>query len=151
MDHIDKFAATVNEISKPQPVRRGAWSSMNWIQKSGCLLGVLLILPYLIADGRLGIFLGLLSWTSFYVGYVGGGLWKYKHALHFWWSFAGASVVHALLLPIYAVIVKLTKNAPGHEGKLYLYLGFGLLICEVLSLHYATKKIGLRIHHKEHA
>ena len=138
----------------PQPhqakSKAGTWAGMNYIQRMGCLgLFPFMILSF-VYDGRLGIIFGLIGWTSIFFGYVAGNLWRYRHALHFWWSVAFAAVVHVALLPIYADLVDLIKNAPHHEGKGYMYLAFGLLITEVLTLLYALKHFGMWLHKRIH-
>jgi hypothetical protein len=140
----------LEEETRQQKKNVGAWSKMNYIQRIGCLgLFPFMILSF-IYSGRLGIAFGLMGWTSIFFGYVAGNLWRFRHALHFWWSVAFATVVHAALLPMYARLVDLIKNAPHHEGKGYMYLAFGLLIVEVLTLLYALKHIGMWLRSRKH-
>ena len=130
--------------SAPKP---GTWASMNNIQR----IGVIGMLPCyalsLVLDGRWSMFFGLLGWTSILIGYVAGNLWKFRHAVHYWWSVAFALVVHSALLPVYAKLVPLMK---GHDGKGYMYVAFGLLIAEVLSLLFVLKHAALWLHRRTH-
>jgi len=140
----------LEEEAKEQKKNAGAWSKMNYIQR----IGVFGLFPFMILsyayNGRAGIIFGLIGWTSIFFGYVAGNLWRFRHALHFWWSTVFAAAVHAGLLPVYARLVDLTKNAPHHEGKGYMYLTFGLLIVEVLTLLYALKHVGMWLHARTH-
>jgi len=134
-----------NDAPKP-----GTWASMNAIQKVGVIGSLLCYAPSLFCNGRLSMFFGLLGWTFLLLGYVAGNLWRFRHAVHFWWSVAFACVVHSALLPVYAVLVRETKNAPGRDGKLYMYLAVGLVIVETLSLLFVLKKVALWLHARTH-
>jgi hypothetical protein len=145
-DYVDIAS---KDTTKTAP-KLGAWSKMNYIQRIGCLG----LFPYMILSfvysGRLGIIFGLMGWTSIFLGYVAGNLWRFRHALHFWWSVTFACAVHTALLPVYARLVNQIKNAPHHEGKGYMYLTFGVLIVEVLTLLYTLKNIGLWLRRRSH-
>jgi hypothetical protein len=125
---------------------------MNNIQRCGVICGIVFFMPSLFCDGRLGVAFGLLAWTSFLMGYVAGGLWKVRHALHYWWSIAFAATVHVFLLPLYASLTRSMKTAPnGADGKGYMYLGFGLMIAETLALLFILKHAAMWLHLRTHA
>lgn len=149
-DYVDKFADTVAELNRPQPKRKTGWDSMNRIQKSGLVAGMIIGMLAMGVHGEIGLVAGLSGWTLLYIGYVGGGLWKFRHALHFWWSFLATSIIHFCLLPLYVKIVEMEKLT-GPAGRSSITYGFGLLIAEVLMLLYAAKKVGLWIHRRQHA
>jgi hypothetical protein len=133
---------------KPAPPQRPTgWKSMNYIQRIGCLGLFPFFMLSLIYDGRLSTIFGLMGWTSIFLGYVAGNLWKFRHAVHFWWSVAFACIVHAALLPIYATLIDKMKNAHGQSGKGYMQLSFVLLIAEVLTLLFVLKHVAMWIHH----
>jgi hypothetical protein len=135
-----------DEIKEQDKKKPGTWASMNYIQRAGVIGGCVLFLPSLSYDGRLGMYAGVAGWTILLFGYVAGSLWKVRHAVHFWWSLFFASLVHAALLPIYAYLVDKIKNAPGHEGKAYIYLAGGLVSVEAITLIYLLKHAALWLH-----
>lgn len=119
---------------------------MNYIQRSGVIGLIAFITPALICDGLLGVFFGVIGWTSLLMGYVAGNLWRVRHALHFWWSIGFACIVHSCLLPVYASLVAQMKNTRGQGGKLFIYLAAGVVIAETLSLIFLLKKVAMWLH-----
>ena len=139
MDNTDQSATKTT----PKP---GTWAAMNYIQRSGVIGAVVLFAPAEFCDGKLGLFFGLLGWTSLLLGYVAGNLWRVRHALHFWWSLTFACVVHSILLPVFAYLVTQEKNIPGQGGKLYIYLAGGIVIAETLSLIFILRHVAMWLH-----
>jgi hypothetical protein len=139
----------LEEESKKAP-KPGTWASMNAIQRTGVIALFPCFMLSLFCNGRLSMFFGQLGWASILLGYVAGNLWRFRHAVHFWWSVAFACLVHSALLPVYATLVGEIKNAPGHSGKGYMYLAFGLVIAETLSLLFVLKKVAIWLHTRTH-
>jgi uncharacterized membrane protein len=141
----------ISGTSKPTKVGKvGTWAGMNNIQR----IGVIGLFPFMILSfiysGRLGIIFGLMGWTSIFIGYVAGNLWRFRHALHFWLSMTAACIVHIALLPVYASLIDKMKHAHGQDGKTYMYLSFLILIVEVLALQYALKNVGMWLRARTH-
>ena len=126
----------------------GTWASTNWVQRTGLILFFPLVLCSWIFDGKAGSAFGVAAWSSIFLGYVAGNLYKYRHALHFWWSVAIASLIHASLSPLF---IRLTNGArQPHSGKGYAQLAFGVLIVEVLLLLFIVKRTAMWIHRRQH-
>jgi len=135
-----------DEVKADEKKKPGTWSSMNVIQQSGVIGGVVMFAPSMIYDGRVGVYCGVVGWSILLFGYVAGSLWKVRHALHFWWSVFVAGLIHMPLLPVYAYLVDQMKNAPGHGGKAYIYLAGGLVSIETIALIYLLKHAAMWLH-----
>jgi hypothetical protein len=117
---------------------------MNRIQKTGVIIG-LILMPFGFMSGAIGDLFGFLSFTTFFIGYVAGSLWRIRHVLRFWWSTTIALVVHCCLYPIYVRLMEAMRNTPKQGGKLYMYMMFGLMITEVLISISVSKKLASRM------
>lgn len=149
-DYVDVVREEDGGTQHKTAPKPGTWASMNYIQRGGVIGFAPCFMLSLICNGTWSLFFGLLGWTSILLGYVAGNLWKFRHAVHYWWSVAFALAAHSTLLPVYAKLVRLIKYAPGHDGKAYMYLTFGLLIAEVLSLLFVLKHVALWLHRRTH-
>ena len=147
---MDEYTDISGEGQHKKAGKAGTWAGMNYIQRTGVIMLFPFFMLSLFCNGRLSVIFGLFGWTSIFLGYVAGYLWRYRHALHFWWSLAFACAVHGALLPVYATLTNFIKDAPGHNGKGYMYLAFLVLIVEVLALQYALKHVGMWIHARTH-
>jgi hypothetical protein len=143
---MDMFLEEESQSAKK--VKPGTWASMNFIQRGGCIGFVVLFMPSLFCSGRLAVYFGVACWSVLLFGYVAGSLWKVRHASHFWWSMFVAALVHVPLLPIYTYLADRIKNAPGRDGRGYIYLAGGLVCVETITLIYLLKHAALWIHQR---
>ncbi len=121
---------------------------MNAIQK----IGVIGSLPFVFVSwafpGVTGDILASVGWTLIVLGYVAGNFWRYRHAMHFWWSTLAACVIHGFVLPFYIRLTNSMQFAKGNSGRGYLQLTFLLMIVETLTLQIVLKRIAMWIHRR---
>jgi hypothetical protein len=146
-DYVDVVRDEDGGTQRKTAPKAGTWASMNYIQRGGVIGFAPFFMLSLVCNGNWSMFFGLLGWSWILMGYVAGNLWKFRHAVHYWWSVTFASIAHAALLPVYAKLVPLVK---GRDGKGYMYLTFGLMIAEVLSLLFVLKHAALWLHRRNH-
>jgi hypothetical protein len=130
--------------------KAGTWASMNAIQKTGMVGSAPFVFLSWVFHGKAAEYLGMIGWTSILLGYVAGNFWRYRHAMHFWWSTSAAVVIHASLLPTYAKLTRLSQFDNGHSGKAYFQLTFLLMIVETLTLQVLLKRVAIFIHRRTH-
>jgi hypothetical protein len=145
-DYIDLSA----EKHSGRAIKPGSWASMNKIQRGGVIGFFPLYMLSLVCDGRYGIGFGITAWSWIFLGYVAGNLWKYRHAVHFWWSVAFAFIVHCSLIPVYVGLIPLMKSS-GHSGRSYAQLTFALVVAEILVLLFALKRFAMWLHKRIHS
>jgi len=144
---FETMDSSENRTSGGSP-KAGTWASMNAIQKAGLLGSAPFIFCSWIYDGKIGEVLTIVGWTTIVMGYVAGNFWRYRHALHFWWSTVAAGAIHVFTLPIYLRFSRGMKFAHGSSGKSYLNLTFLLMIIEVLALQILLKRLAMLIYRR---
>lgn len=130
-----------------QKTNHNSWKYMNWIQRTGVISSMILYFIFLpLSDGHAkpAAIVGVCGWSCLLFGYVAGSLWKVRHALHFWYSMAFASIVHTCLLPVYWRVTQ-GASVTNKAGKLYMYLAVSLVCVETIFLVFVLKRVAIKL------